>query len=147
MRSSLHVFLMLALVVAAGCAPQAADHPVTAAPGDSSGAAPAAAYVRDLAPADFHDYLLTRTDAFILDVRQVGEWDDDLGHLDGATIIPAQELEGRLGELPPNREHAIAVYDRIGVRSTTVAQLLTQHGWREVVTLMGGLAAYRRAGF
>jgi rhodanese-related sulfurtransferase len=144
MRSELHIFLIAALGTAAlaGCAPPAADQSVAVAPGEAA----APAYVRDLAPADFRDYLLSRTDAFVLDVRQAGEWDDDLGHLDGATLIPAQELESRLAELPQDRSHPIAVYDRIGVRSTTAAQLLTQRGWREVVTIMGGLAAYRRAG-
>jgi rhodanese-related sulfurtransferase len=150
MRTGLHIFLMAALAAAvcAGCAASTADEPIAAAPdGAPDGArAQAPAYVRDLAPEDFRDYLLSRTDAFVLDVRQTSEWDDDLGHLAGANLIPAQDLEGRLGELPRDKSHPIAVYDRIGVRSLTAAQLLTQHGWREVVTLMGGLAAYRRAG-
>ena len=148
MRIGLHIFLIVALAAAggAGCAAPTADQTPGVAPGEAPAEAPAPAYVRDLAPADFNDYLLSRTDAFVLDVRQPGEWDDDLGHLPGATLIPAQELEGRLAELPRDKSHPIAVYDRIGVRSMTAAQLLTQRGWREVVTLMGGLAAYRRAG-
>ena len=139
-----HILWMAALGMAAGagCAPPASDQSIAVEPGETA----APAYVRDLTPTEFRDYLLSRTDAFVLDVRQPAEWDDDVGHLDGATLIPVQELEGRLAELPQNKSHPIAVYDRIGVRSTAAAQLLTQRGWREVVTLMGGLAAYRRAG-
>lgn len=134
--------LVVAAATQAGCAPQAADQAASSGPdaGMSLG------YVRDLPPADFRDYLLGRPDAFVLDVRQPGEWDDELGHLPGAVLIPAQELESRLAELPADKGRPVAVYDRIGVSGTAAAHLIVRHGWREVVSLMGGLAAYRREG-
>lgn len=120
----------------------------TGAASEPPASTPASAgYVRDLQPGEFDDYLRRHPDAFVLDVRQSIEWDDDLGHLETAVQIPLEDLEARLGELPPDRLRAVAVYDRLDVRSSAAARRIAQLGFREVVTLSGGLAAYRRAGY
>ncbi len=139
MRCARWIGIVLALALAAaGCARAPAD--VASSPG-------APAYVRDLPPADFHQYLQDHLDAFILDVRMEPEWDGDLGHLDNATLIPFEQLETRAAELPPDHERPIAVYDRLGSRSGSAAQQLARLGYREIVPLQGGLDAYRHAGY
>jgi rhodanese-related sulfurtransferase len=144
------------LAALAGCSPRSAGGSVSTAPApgdgyaaaDSGAARPApAGYARDLGPEDFRNFILDHGNVFVLDVRMPMEWDGDLGHLDRAILIPAQELEARLSELPPDRDQPIAVYCRLGLLAPQAGRLLAQHGYREVVTLVGGLAAYRRAGF
>ena len=104
-------------------------------------------FSRDLSPAEFNGYLLSNPGAVVLDMRLPPEWNDDVGHIYGAIQIPVQELEGRIGELPDDRNRPILVYCRSGVRSTQAAQILVRHGYREVVNLRGGLQDYRREGF
>jgi rhodanese-related sulfurtransferase len=64
-----------------------------------------------------------------------------------AVQIPLEDLETRAGELPSDRMRPVAVYDRLDVRSSAAARRIAQLGFREVVTLSGGLAASRRAGY
>jgi rhodanese-related sulfurtransferase len=142
--------LAAALVAAwllTGCSGAESEPPAsTPAPGSGS-AAVSPGYVRDLPPAEFDDYVRRHPDAFLVDVRQSIEWDDDLGHLETAVQIPLEDLESRLGELPTDHLRPVAVYDRLDVRSSAAARRIAQLGFREVVTLSGGLAAYRRAGY
>ena len=138
--------LALSTLLLAGCG-GAASEPLATTPSSGETKAPAPGYVRDLVPADFDDYIKRHPDAYLLDVRQSLEWSDDLGHLQTAVQIPLEELETRLGELPADRTRPVAVYDRLDVRSGAAARRIAQLGFREVVTLAGGLSAYRRAGF
>lgn len=78
-----------------------------------------------------------RTDAFLLDVREVDEFRD--GHLDGAVNIPLGKLRSRFGGLPRDRE--IWVYCRAGHRSYYACRFLAQNGFR-VRNLSGGYRTY-----
>jgi rhodanese-related sulfurtransferase len=131
----------LAAGLLGGCAGDASEPPASTATPVTTG------YVRDLQPAEFDDYLRRHPDAFVVDVRQSIEWDDDLGHLETAVQIPLEDLEARIGELPTDRMRPVMVYDRLDMRSSAAARRIAQIGFREVVTLSGGLAAYRRAGY
>ncbi len=136
------------VLLGAGCG--GSEPPARAVPGPPGGEPEEAAtrgFVRDLGAADFHAFIQSRTDAFVLDVRLPPEWDDEFGHLEFATQIPVQELELRLSELPSDKYRPILIYDRTGLRSTQAAELLAAHGYREIYTLLGGLAAYRQAGY
>ena len=133
----------LCLLVLAGCGGAASEPPATT----PASSAPAPGYVRDVSPAEFDDYLKRHPEAFLLDVRQSIEWNDDLGHLETAVQIPFEELETRLGELPTDRSRPVVIYDRLDVRSAAAARRIAALGFREVITLAGGLAAYRRAGY
>ena len=140
------------LLLAAGCASTNTTSTTgTSGSVTTSGSAPESTvtpgYIRDLPAVEFHDYLDHHPEAFVLDVRLPAEWNDDMGHLDRAVQIPNQELENRLAELPPDKTRPIAIYDRVGIRSGPAAQIVAQHGYQEVVTLQGGLEAYRRAGY
>ena len=141
---ALPLVLILGLAFA-GCASSGGAEPPSPSP---PGAAPkpVPGYVRDLAPSDFHDYL-QRADVFVVDVRQTIEWDNGFGHLDNAVQIPLEDLETRLGDLPTDKDRPIAVYDQLDVRSATAARRIANLGFREVVTMQGGLPAYRHAGF
>jgi rhodanese-related sulfurtransferase len=150
----LAVALLLA-VGASGCGGSYGEPPSTdpttdqteTQSGDESQAEYSIGYVRDLTPGEFRSYMQSYPGAFLLDVRLPPEWDGELGHLDGAVLIPVQELEDRLGELPADRNRPILVYCRTGNRSSRAAQIIAEQGYREVFNLQGGLTDYREEGY
>ena len=94
---------------------------------------------RDVQPAE----ALARYDEdpalFVLDVRTREEYAS--GHIPRARLIPVDELDHRLGELPP-RDAAILVHCAAGGRSAAACQLLGRHGYTRLLNLVGGLHAW-----
>ena len=80
----------------------------------------------------------------LLDVREVKEFDDELGHIAGATLIPLGELKGRLGEL--DKTAPTVVYCRSGARSARATLVLQQSGFERVANLSGGMLRWRALG-
>jgi len=80
---------------------------------------------------------------FLLDVRTQEEWDDF--HAPSTTLIPLDELESRLDELPQNEE--IVVVCRSGNRSQVGRDLLRNNGFEQTTSMSGGLNAWRAAGY
>lgn len=93
---------------------------------------------RDVTPSELAARLFESEAPFLLDVREPWEW--DLGHLDGATLIPVGDLPARLGELDPQRE--IVVYCKVGARSAWAADFLRSRGFADVKNLEGGIMAW-----
>ncbi|MGB9521939.1 MAG: rhodanese-like domain-containing protein, partial [Anaerolineales bacterium] len=81
--------------------------------------------------------------ALILDVRTPQEWAQ--GHIPNATLIPLDELESRLNELPKDRE--IVVICHTGNRSREGAVLLLKAGFTKVDTVIGGMNNWQAAGY
>ncbi len=75
----------------------------------------------------------------VIDVRTEHEW--QAGHIAGAVHIPIGELAGRLGEVPGNAP--VATICEGGYRSTLAASMLARAGVRDVLTVVGGMSAYR----
>jgi len=73
--------------------------------------------------------------AFVLDVREVNEW--EVVHIPDATLIPLGELESRLEEIPKDQE--ILVVCRSGNRSATGRDILLNAGFTNVTSLSGGM--------
>ncbi len=80
---------------------------------------------------------------FILDVRSQSEYLS--GHIRNAKLIPLTELEGRLSEL--DMSESILVYCGSGGRSQTASQLLIDNGFTQVYNMLGGLTAWKAAGY
>ena len=74
----------------------------------------------------------------ILDVRNPVEY--GICRLDGSTLIPLNELPGRLDELSPEAE--IVVHCHSGVRSAQAVTLLRSRGFSKVQNLTGGIDAW-----
>ena len=81
-------------------------------------------------------------DTLVLDVRGASEW--QTGHLPGALHIPLGYLVDRLHEIPQSK--TVVTQCQSGARSSIAASVLEQHGFKHVLNLNGGLAAWRAAG-
>lgn len=89
-------------------------------------------------------YIESHPGAIILDVRTreefEGKADPDFGTLKRAINIPVQELGQRILELRPYRKREIIVYCSHSHRSAEASYLLTQHGFKHVVNMAGGMS-------
>jgi len=65
----------------------------------------------------------------LLDVRNSDEFAD--GHIEGSTLIPVSELQNRLNELP-DKQAAIIVYCRSGMRSGNAYKILQDNGYSNI---------------
>lgn len=74
----------------------------------------------------------------LLDVRTPMEW--EICRLDGATLIPLQELASRVSEL--EADHEIVVYCHSGIRSAQAVQFLRERGFDRAANLSGGIDAW-----
>lgn len=79
----------------------------------------------------------------LLDVRTPQEYGSSTGHLEGALLIPVQELEGRMGELEPFRGKTIVVYCRTVNRSGQAAAMLRGKG-HSALMMEGGISEWNR---
>jgi hydroxyacylglutathione hydrolase len=82
-----------------------------------------------------------RQDYVVLDVRQPAEW--SAGRIAGSQLLTGAELPARLDEVP--RDRPVAVLCGSGFRSSVAASLLQASG-HEVVNVLGGISAWRKAG-
>jgi len=73
----------------------------------------------------------------LLDVRTAAEYEQ--GHIDGAVLIPVDELRERMNELDKDKE--IYAYCGVGIRGYIAARILTEHGYK-VKNLTGGYRTY-----
>ena len=84
---------------------------------------------------------LEKTNTLLLDVREPNEW--DIAHIDGAVMIPKDQVKNRLHELSPYDE--ILVQCRSGVRSADIARfLINDIGLKKVKNVKGGILAWAR---
>jgi molybdopterin/thiamine biosynthesis adenylyltransferase/rhodanese-related sulfurtransferase len=73
---------------------------------------------------------------FLLDVREPHEY--PIANL-GAPLIPVGALEGRLSEIPVEKDGEIVVHCRSGARSQKAALILKTAGFTKVSNLAGGI--------
>lgn len=117
------------------------------AAGTGEGTAEPAARVGSLTPAEARSFLASHPEALLLDVRTPEEWNDDLGHIEGARLVPLPELARHMEELAGWKDRPVVAVCRVGGRSRRAAGILAAAGFRQVFNLEGGMAAWRRAGF
>jgi len=78
-------------------------------------------------------------DLFVLDVRTEAEFTS--GHIPRATLVPVDELEDRLGDLPA-RDTRMLVTCAAGGRSLQACRILADHGYTQLLNLVGGMHAW-----
>jgi NADPH-dependent 2,4-dienoyl-CoA reductase/sulfur reductase-like enzyme/peroxiredoxin family protein/rhodanese-related sulfurtransferase/TusA-related sulfurtransferase len=78
---------------------------------------------------------------FLLDIRTHDEY--QLGSMEGAVHIPLDELRNHLDEIPKNKK--VVPFCGVGLRAHVACRILSQHGFKEVYNLSGGLKTYETA--
>ena len=78
----------------------------------------------------------------VIDVRRPPEW--DAAHIDAATARPLAQLGRSLPDLPAGKP--VALICAGGYRSSIAASLFERAGRRDVVNVVGGMAAWNAAG-
>ncbi len=81
----------------------------------------------------------------LLDVREQDEWQE--GHLPGAIHVPRGNLESRIESVVPDRSREIVIYCAGGARSAFAAKSLTELGYENVTSMIGGFTDWKRNGF
>jgi len=87
--------------------------------------------------------LNTDSNMVLLDVRTPGEFNGPLGHMDGAILIPVNELSERVDELEKYKDDEILVYCRSGNRSVHATRFLLDNGYN-AINLLGGIKAWNK---
>jgi len=80
--------------------------------------------------------------SIVLDVRTEEEYFGPLGHIDGAILIPIDELENRLNELEIYKEETIYVVCRSGNRSNFGKNILNENNFK-AVNVDGGMLEWK----
>lgn len=101
-----------------------------------------AAVSRNLSAAESRALLQKDGRVFLLDVRTPAEYQQV--RLEGARLIPIDQLLRRQAELPKDRP--ILVYCAVGSRSSQVANYLVRQGYGEVYNMYGGIWAWQLRG-
>ncbi|HYR00673.1 MAG TPA: rhodanese-like domain-containing protein [Casimicrobiaceae bacterium] len=88
--------------------------------------------------------LINRQNALLLDVREPKEFEG--GRLPAALHIPLSQLAGRAAELAKYATRPVIAYCESGRRSRMAGGTLSKAGFKEVYSLEGGLAAWKKDG-
>lgn len=102
-----------------------------------------AGVARDITSLDAKNLLAGRKNVYLLDVRTPQERSQ--GFIPGSVLIPINEVERRLHEIPKNRP--VIVYCAVGSRSRQVAQALAGAGYGEVYNMRDGIMGWYRNGY
>jgi rhodanese-related sulfurtransferase len=98
---------------------------------------------REISSRDAKILLEKNRNVFLLDVRTPQE--NSQARLPGTVLIPINEIEQRIKEVPRNK--TILVYCAVGSRSKSVAELLSRNGYKDVYTMTDGIVGWYRNGF
>jgi glyoxylase-like metal-dependent hydrolase (beta-lactamase superfamily II)/rhodanese-related sulfurtransferase len=82
----------------------------------------------------------------LLDVREPEEFVGELGHVEGALLVPLDALERRLPKLAGYVDRDVIVVCRAGARSASAGAILRRAGFQHVINLQGGMLAWVEAG-
>lgn len=94
-----------------------------------------------ISPKQAYTLLKNDTNITLLDVRTPDEFSKE--HIEGAMLIPVQELSENLLKL--DKEKKVIVYCHSGMRSVTASRILVKNGFTPL-NLTGGITAWKDEG-
>lgn len=94
----------------------------------------------EISPGEVARMMREGDDVLLIDCRTPEEW--ETARIDGAMLVPLQELSIRIGELREHEERAIVVHCHKGKRSMTVTSVLRELGFANVRSMTGGIHAW-----
>lgn len=74
-------------------------------------------------------------DEIVLDVRSIDEYNE--GHIEGAILLPSDEIKEKIKTLIPDKNKIILLYCRSGRRSALAAKELIEFGYTNVYDFGG----------
>jgi len=77
-----------------------------------------------------------------IDCRLPNEY--DITHIEGAKLIPLQQIGQHFAELKPHANEEVIVHCRTGGRSLQFTQLLRQQGFKNVKSMAGGILLWNK---
>ena len=83
-------------------------------------------------------------DIFLLDVREIHNWEKD-GHIRGAHHSYVGELQNHLDSIP--RDKHVVIYCDSGLKTSIAASMLKIHKYSKVTSVLGGMAAWKKADY
>ncbi len=87
--------------------------------------------------------LLNDGESIFLDVRDDKEFKN--GHIKGARSLPVNQIDKQIHDLEKHKSKDVVVYCDNGMRTSRVMGKLKKHGFTNLKTLSGGLAAWEKA--
>ncbi len=96
-----------------------------------------------LSPQQAYELLQKESNLTILDVRTPQEFKEE--HIQGAILIPLQELNENLSQLQNVKGDKIIVYCHSGTRSVAASRILIKNGFSPV-NVTGGISGWKNAG-
>ncbi|MCL2436530.1 MAG: rhodanese-like domain-containing protein [Clostridiales bacterium] len=93
------------------------------------------ASVRNISATEARDIMASSDHFILLDVRTEAEFTER--HIDGAMLIPSQEISARAESELPDKDMIILVYCRSGNRSAAAARTLVRMGYTNVYDFGG----------
>ncbi len=85
-----------------------------------------------------------RMEVHVLDVRSPDEFDGELGHIEGAQLIPLDDLRARVSEVSADKP--VVVVCQTGRRSAMGAAILHKAGITRSANIAGGMVGWRALG-
>ena len=87
--------------------------------------------------------LINHENAVVLDVRNDGEYEQ--GHIINAVHVPMSAIAQRLDKLEKYRSRPIITACGTGQKAASASGMLRKHGFEDVYSLNGGIAAWQGA--
>ena len=94
--------------------------------------------IKELSPEDVRT--LVKGGAVVIDVRDKEEFAG--GHIPGAVNVSRGTLEMRVGEVVPDKNAQVVCYCAGGNRGALATDTLVKMGYRNAVSIAGGMRAY-----
>lgn len=89
------------------------------------------------------DVAESRTQVRLVDVREASEFSGELGHIEGAELVPLATIATAAASWPRDRD--IVVICRSGGRSGRAAAQLVSMGFTRIINMTGGMIAWNDA--
>jgi rhodanese-related sulfurtransferase len=93
----------------------------------------------DISAADAVQFLQEHPETVVIDVRTSSEY--QAGHIPGSKLIPVDEIENRMTEVPKDAQHVLVTCQG-GGRSAAACQFLTEKGYTNLMNMYDGMGGW-----
>ena len=93
----------------------------------------------DISAADAVQFLQQHPETVVIDVRTSSEYQS--GHIPGSKLIPVDEIENRVNEVPKEARHVLVTCQG-GGRSAAACQFLSEKGYTNLMNMYDGMGGW-----